>query len=87
MLFTLRLLPATRKWAARVTVLSFMLNFLITLLVVVAAGIKCLPFTAIYGANVPQRWCEPENITVITQRVSGSKSLSLSRPQYPYVPY
>ena len=72
MLFTLRLLPATKVWSARVTVVAFFLNFAITLLAVVTWGIKCVPFTAIYK-DKPDAWCEPKQVTVATQKINGGK--------------
>lgn len=74
MLFTLRLLPFTKRWPRRVIECSFFLNIIITIIAVVSYGIKCVPFTAIYKP-VPGAWCERQNILVTTQQVNGGKHI------------
>ena len=72
MLFTLRLLPSTKKWPQRVIECAFVLNFAITMIAVVSFGVKCVPFTAIYK-SVPGSRCEAQNVVIVTQQVNGSE--------------
>lgn len=73
MLFTLRLLPATKIWPQRIIVLAFFLNFAITMIIIVTYGVKCVPFTAIYKSD-PTAKCAPQSTVVITQQLNGSMS-------------
>lgn len=82
MLFTLRLLPATKLWLARIVCLALFLNFAITVFAVVSWGLICVPFDVSYRRlyeQIPVQHCEPEKVTVAAQKVNGSKSHARSR--------
>ena len=70
MLFTLRLLPATKIWQARVVVAAWFLNLAITIFAVIVFGIQCVPFRAIYEP-VAHPWCESQNVAIIATKVNG----------------
>lgn len=73
MLFTLRLLPITKKWPRKVIYVTFAFNLAITLIAVVSYGIKCTPLQANYK-NVPGGHCSSPEVNTATQQVNGSKS-------------
>ncbi|KAI9723458.1 MAG: hypothetical protein M1828_004188 [Chrysothrix sp. TS-e1954] len=70
MLFTLRLMPKSKKWPQRIIYASFFLNFAITIIVTVTYGTKCVPFTAIYK-SVPGAKCDAQSIQIATQQLNG----------------
>ena len=74
MLFVLRLLPPGKKWATRVILGAFVLNFAITLEATIAYGLKCTPFNAVWDTNVKNAKCYSESVVTVTQEVNGGES-------------
>ena len=71
MLFTLRLLPCTKKWPRRIIYVAFFLNFAIALVALVGFGVRCIPFPANYK-NEPAH-CKSNELNVAVQQANGGR--------------
>ena len=70
MLFTLRLLPCTKRWPRRVIHLVLFVNFAITLAACICYGIRCTPMAAIWK-SVPNAKCRSIAMFTTSQQVHG----------------
>ena len=73
MLFVLRLLPPYKVWQHRTIYGIFVLNILITALASISYGVACIPFRALWVAEVPGAKCYSKKLLVLAARLNGSK--------------
>ena len=74
MLFTLRLLPRTKRRSQLVIYCAFVLNFLITILATISYGVTCRPFSGLW-THSPSAKCVTPEVLSATQQTNGSKLL------------
>ena len=76
MLFTLRLLPRTKRRSQWIIIGAFTLNVAITLIAMISFGLQCEPFSAIWNPR-PGAKCAAPQVLTVSNRVNGGMCLAL----------